>query len=41
MDPEQKKDRKKPFVSPDADPLGSYTGTSEDGEAPVQDADDL
>ena len=23
------------------DPLGSYTGTPEDGEEPVQDADDL
>ena len=23
------------------DPVGSYTGTSEDGEKPVQDADDL
>ena len=23
------------------DPLGSYTGTTEDGEEPVQDADDL
>lgn len=23
------------------DPLGSYTGRAEDGDAPVQDADDL
>jgi hypothetical protein len=27
-------------VSP-ADPFGSYTGRSKDGEKPVQDADDL
>lgn len=43
----KKKRVKKMWKSPDADPMGSYTGnvTDEDGnplfERPVQDADDL
>ncbi len=37
----RQKEKKRPFMSPDADPLGSYTGTPDDGDKPVQDADDL
>jgi hypothetical protein len=29
------------FEASHTDPFGSYTGQSEDGEQPVQDADDL
>ncbi len=35
------KNKKKSSFNRKADPLGSYTGNPEDGERPVQDADDL
>ncbi len=30
-----------PFISPQTDPFGSYTGNPLNGDVPVQDADDL
>ncbi len=40
----QKRDKNEletPFISPQTDPFGSYTGRPMDGEVPMQDVDDL
>lgn len=40
MEPKRRK-KHDPFLVPESDPFGSYTGTTVDGDEPVQDADDL